>query len=231
MDLWGPPMERELEQLDTRKAFTPMSQPEGIQLIDLRWVYALKKDGEGRLKDRKARLVVKGYTQQKGVHYFESWAMVGRYESFRKIVAIAATLNLDLWSGDFTGAYLNAKPQGVNFLCLPPGFERRYSLRDGTETVLLMNINIYGTMDAGNNWFKMLDKSFRELGHRSIAADPCVRFRRTSDSYTITTTYTDNVLGASLKAADGKRVRQEIQELYDFKDYGRPDVELGITIR
>ena len=44
--------------------------------MDSMWVYDIKWDGEGnRIKD-KAGLVGKGYTQQLGVDYNETWAAV-----------------------------------------------------------------------------------------------------------------------------------------------------------
>jgi hypothetical protein len=45
---------------------------------------------DGKIIKRKVRLVVKGYIQEKGIHYWDSWAMVARYESFRMLIAIAA---------------------------------------------------------------------------------------------------------------------------------------------
>ncbi|KAF5362640.1 hypothetical protein D9758_009558 [Tetrapyrgos nigripes] len=172
-DLWTKPMEKELAKLDSRKAFTPVSKPTDAKIITTRWVYALRLDGNGKITERRARLVVRRYDQVKGIHYDDTWAIVARYESERFAIAIAAHEGMDLWSGDFTGAYLNARPQGVNYLALPEGFQERYSLRDGNETVLLMNINIYGSMDAGNNWYKLLDQRYRELGFKSNPADPC----------------------------------------------------------
>ncbi|KAF5336257.1 hypothetical protein D9758_016061 [Tetrapyrgos nigripes] len=184
-DLWMPPMEKELAKLDSHKAFTPVHRPKDVKTITM------------------------GYDQVKGIHYEDTWSIVARYESEQFAIAIAAYEGLDLWSGDFTGAYLNAKPQDVNYLKLPEGFESQYSLRDREETVLLMNINIYGTMDA----------------------DPCVQYRQTETGYTFTVTYTDDVTGVSLTKEDGERVRKEIAEGYEFRDYGRPDVILGMTVR
>uniref|UniRef100_A0A0W0EZW6 Putative retrovirus-related pol polyprotein n=1 Tax=Moniliophthora roreri TaxID=221103 RepID=A0A0W0EZW6_MONRR len=157
---WGPAMEKELKKMDDRKAFTPMPRPPNTPMVMLKWHYTLRKDGEGRITERRARLVVRGFTQVKGVHYEDTWAMVARYESLQFVIAIAAYYGLNLWSGDFTATYLNTKPQGVNYLNLPPGYESRYDLWDGAKTVLRMDINIYSTKDAGNNWFRMLDETY-----------------------------------------------------------------------
>ncbi|KAI3621288.1 retrotransposon ty1-copia subclass [Moniliophthora roreri] len=143
LDLWGPAIEKELKKMNDQKVFTPMPRPPNTPKVTLKWHYTLQKDGEGRIMER----------QVKGVHYEDTWAMVARYESLQFVIAIAAYHSLSLWSGDFTAAYLNAKLQGVNYLNLSPEYESRYDLWARAETVLCMDINIYSTKDAGNNWF------------------------------------------------------------------------------
>ncbi|KAF5367553.1 hypothetical protein D9758_003830 [Tetrapyrgos nigripes] len=59
-DLWLRAMEKELTKLDSRKAFTPVSKPEDVKVITTRWVYALRLDGNGKITERRARLVVRG---------------------------------------------------------------------------------------------------------------------------------------------------------------------------
>ncbi|KAF5365338.1 hypothetical protein D9758_005493 [Tetrapyrgos nigripes] len=122
-DLWSEPMEKEIGKMETRKAWMPMDKPDGVKEIGVKWCYTLKRDSDGKIIERRARLVVKGYMQEKRVHYWDSWAVVARYESFRMIIAIATYLGLTLWSGNFASVYLNPKPQGRNYLALPPGFE------------------------------------------------------------------------------------------------------------
>ncbi|KAF5317877.1 hypothetical protein D9758_018858 [Tetrapyrgos nigripes] len=114
-DLWMKPMEKKLAKLDSQKAFTPVLKPKMRKIITTQWVYTL------------------GYDQVKGIHYDDTWAIVARYESERFMIAIATCEGLDLWSGDFTGAYLNVRPQGVNYLTLPEGFQERYSLCNGKK--------------------------------------------------------------------------------------------------
>ncbi|KAF5365761.1 hypothetical protein D9758_003171 [Tetrapyrgos nigripes] len=224
-------MEKELAKLDSRKAFTPVPCPKDVKTITMQWVYALRYDGEGRITERHTRLVVRGYDQVKGIHYKDTWSIVACYESEWFAIAIAAYEGLDLWSGNFTGAYLNTKPQGVNYLKLPEGFESWYSLRDGEEMVLLMNINIYETMGVGNNWYRMLNRYYCKLGFKTNPADPCVQYCQTETGYTFTVTYTDDVTGVSSTKEDRERVIKEIAEGYEFRDYGRPDVILGMTVR
>jgi hypothetical protein len=80
------------------------------------------------------------------------------------LFAIIATCGLEFWLVDFVRAYLNAKPQGKNYLEILEGFKGHYTI-PGINTVLKMNLTIYGTMDGTNNWFRELNKMFNDLGH------------------------------------------------------------------
>jgi hypothetical protein len=122
------PMQVEMDTLKKKHMWDLVKAPEGANIMDSMWVYDIKWDEEGnRIKD-KARLVGKGYTQQLGIDYNETWAAVTRLESVRMTAAIAAKHNLKLWRIDFVGAYLNSlmkediyMKQAEGFV--EPGFE------------------------------------------------------------------------------------------------------------
>jgi hypothetical protein len=227
--LWFPPMVKEIQRWDEREVVTPVPRPPNVKTIKTKWVYDLKLNGAGELIRRRARGVVKGFTQKLGEHYFESFAAVVRYNSVRMLFAIIAARGLDFWLIDFVGAYLNAKPQGENYLEIPEGFERHYAIPD-VDTVLKMNLTIYGTMDGANNWFKELNGTFENLKHRQSRADPCIRMHHSDLGYTITSTYTDDVAGGSSTHAAGLKVRADLGKAYEISDLGRPNKCLGMSI-
>ena len=84
-----------------------MERPEGVNVVDSKWVFWLKKDAKGNVVKWKARLVVRGFTQVQGVDYFETFAPVVRLVSIRFILAIAARNNWEVNMFDFHSAYLN----------------------------------------------------------------------------------------------------------------------------
>jgi hypothetical protein len=148
-DRWMIPMQIEMDTLKAKHTWDLVKPPLGANIMDSMWVYDIKWDGEGnRIKD-KARLVGKGYTQQLGVDYNETWAGVTRLESVRMTAAIAAKLNLELWQIDFVGAYLNSLTKEDIYMKQPegfvqPGFEdlrmqtRPYDLRDNARSPRLV---------------------------------------------------------------------------------------------
>ena len=89
-DRWMVPMQVEMDTLKAKHTWDLVRPPPGANVMDSMWVYDIKWDGEGnRIKD-KARLVGKGYTQQLGIDYNETWAGVTRLKSVRMTAAVAA---------------------------------------------------------------------------------------------------------------------------------------------
>ena len=227
--LWFPTMEKEIQRWDDRGVVTPVERPPGVKTIKTRWIFDEKTDGTGGLVKRRGRCVVKGFTQKLGEHYWESFAAVVRYESVRMLLALTAAKGLKIRLVDVVGAFLNAKPQGENFLEIPQGFENHYTIASGVDTVLKMELNIYGTMDGANNWARLLNTTFNELGHKRSRADPCMRIQYTKDGgYTITATYTDDVTGASSSNEAESQTFSEIEHKFEVTDHGRPVVILGM---
>lgn len=164
-----------------------VDRPEGANVMDCKWVYGMKWDGDGNWLRDKARLVGKGYTQQYGLDYNDTWAAVTRLESVRMSAAVAAKLDLVLWQVDFVSAYLNSETKEDIYMRQPPG----YVVEGQEEKVCKLVHTIHGTMQGGHDWFETLGKTYEDLGYRSSKADPCVRtIGEPGGEYTITDTYT-----------------------------------------
>jgi hypothetical protein len=88
--LWYPAMVREIQHWDDRGVVTPVPCPPNIKTIKMKWVFDLKLNRDGELIRRRARGVIKGFTQKLGEHYFESFAAVVRYDSVRMLFTIIA---------------------------------------------------------------------------------------------------------------------------------------------
>lgn len=79
---------------------------------------------------------------------------------------VTAAKGLNVCLIDVIGAFLNAKPQGENFLEIPQGFENHYTIAPDVDTILKMKLNIYGTMDGANNWARLLNETLAKLRHK-----------------------------------------------------------------
>ena len=226
-DRWMVAMEAEMATLKAKHTWDLVLPPPGANVMDSMWVYDIKWDGEGnRIKD-KARLVGKGYTQQLGIDYNETWAAVARLESVRVTAAIAAKLDLKLWRLDFVGAYLNSVTKEDIYMKQPEGF-----IEVGFEDHVAKLVHtIYGTMQGGHDWYETLCSTYDELGYITSRADPCVRIKEENGNYTITNTYTDDTFGASNNEEEERRRKEEISKVWEIKDVGETEYFLGMRVQ
>ena len=80
-ELWQEAVEKELAKMREYNVWDVVPLPKGAELMDYRWVFAEKFDGDGSVIGRKARLVGKGYSQRFGVNFLWTSAAVVRLET------------------------------------------------------------------------------------------------------------------------------------------------------
>jgi hypothetical protein len=75
----------------------------------------------------------------------------------------------------------------------PTGFAKQ-----GEEDKVCLFLRLlYGLVQAGHIWYRLLTEGYRNLGYKENTADPCIRTRTQGGEYTLTSTHTDDVLGVS----------------------------------
>ncbi|GJU34135.1 retrovirus-related pol polyprotein from transposon TNT 1-94 [Tanacetum coccineum] len=76
-------------------------------VITLKWIYKVKLDEPGCILKNKAQLVARGYCQEEGIDFEESFAPVARLEAIRIFIAFAAHMNMVVYQMDVKTAFLN----------------------------------------------------------------------------------------------------------------------------
>jgi len=199
----------------------------GANVMDSMWVYNIKWNGEGNQIKDKVRLVGKGYTQQLGIDYNETWAGVTRLELVRITAAIATKLNLKLWQIDFVRVYLNSLTKEDIYMRQPEGFVKP-RFKDHVCKLVHM---IYGMMQGAHDWYETLMNTYNKLGYTTSCADHCVRYKKEDDGYTITDTYTDDIFGASKTDREAKERKDEMGKEWEVKDVGANEYFLGVRVQ
>eukprot|EP00253_Pinus_taeda_P033629 PITA_33629 len=87
---WIEAMNEKIGAIEKSKTWELVDLPEGKDTIGVKWVYKTKSNAEGKIDRHKARLFVKGYKQQQGKDYDETFAPVARMETIRTMLSIAA---------------------------------------------------------------------------------------------------------------------------------------------
>ena len=100
-------MHDELAEFERNDVWTLVPTPPNTSIVGSRWVYRNKSDEDGVIIRNKARLVVKGYSQQEGIDYDETFAPVARIEAIIIFLAYAAHKNFKVYQMDVQCAFLN----------------------------------------------------------------------------------------------------------------------------
>lgn len=95
----------------------------GHRALGEKWVYKIKQDVDGNVARFKARWVVKGYLQQFGVDFDQTFAAVVKPMAFRILFAIAAFFDLDIDQIDVKTAFLYGLIDQLVYVEIPKGTE------------------------------------------------------------------------------------------------------------
>ncbi|XP_060667782.1 uncharacterized mitochondrial protein AtMg00820-like, partial [Ziziphus jujuba] len=85
---WRQAMQDEIDVINKNDTWSLVTKPKGKNAIGVKWIFRTKYNPDGSINKHKARLVVKGYAQQAGVDYGETFAPVARMETIRLLLAI-----------------------------------------------------------------------------------------------------------------------------------------------
>ncbi|GKB54115.1 retrovirus-related pol polyprotein from transposon TNT 1-94 [Tanacetum coccineum] len=96
-----------LNEFERLEVWDLVPRPDKVMVITLKWIYKVKLDELGGILKNKARLVARGYRQEEGIDFEESFAPVARLEAIRIFLAFAAHKNMVVYQMDVKTAFLN----------------------------------------------------------------------------------------------------------------------------
>ncbi|GJU68636.1 retrovirus-related pol polyprotein from transposon TNT 1-94 [Tanacetum coccineum] len=98
-----------MNQFERLQVWELVPRPEGKNVIALKWLWKNKCDAENIVVRNKTYLVAKGYKQEEGVDFEESFAPIARLEAVRMFIAYAAHIEYSHLSNGcfFKTAFLN----------------------------------------------------------------------------------------------------------------------------
>nr|GEV62411.1 retrovirus-related Pol polyprotein from transposon TNT 1-94 [Tanacetum cinerariifolium] len=140
--------------------FDANSQPEGKNIIALKWLWKNKYDAENIVVRNKTHLMAKGYRQEEGIDFEESFAPVARLEAVRMFIAYAAHKNITIFQMDVKTTFLNGPLKEEVYASQPEGFidpefpNHVYKLKKAS----------YGLKQSPRAWYDKLSSFLIEHG-------------------------------------------------------------------
>jgi transposase InsO family protein len=145
---WIKAMKLEYESLVNNNTFTLVPLPPNRKPIQAKWIFKVKHDANGVIQKHKARWVAKGYSQQEGIDYNDTFAPVVRLENMRLLIAYATQHNLEIDQMDIDSAFLQATLQDEIYVAQPQGFVSTTH----PHYVCKLNKSLYGLKQAPLEW-------------------------------------------------------------------------------
>nr|GEU88336.1 hypothetical protein [Tanacetum cinerariifolium] len=79
---WIKAMQKDLNEFERLEVWELVPRPNKVMVITLKWIYKVKLDRLGGILNNKARLVARGYRQEEGIDFKESFALIARITAF-----------------------------------------------------------------------------------------------------------------------------------------------------
>nr|GEY36625.1 hypothetical protein [Tanacetum cinerariifolium] len=157
---WIEVMQEELHQFDRLQVWELVDKPFGKMVIKLKWLWRNKKDEYQTVIHNKARLIAKGYAQEEGIDFEESFAPVARLEAVWIFFAYAAHKSFLIYQMDEKTASLNGPLKEEVYVAQPDGFVDP----DHPEKVYRLRKALCGLKQAPRAWYHELSKFLTSKG-------------------------------------------------------------------
>ncbi|GJR14190.1 copia protein [Tanacetum coccineum] len=115
-------MQDELYQFERLDVWELVPRLDGKNIIAVKWLWKNKNDAENLVIQNISLLVAKGYKQEEGIDFEESFANVARLEAIRMFVAYATHKNFTIFQMDVKTKFLNGPLKEEVYDSQPDGF-------------------------------------------------------------------------------------------------------------
>ncbi|GKE85438.1 retrovirus-related pol polyprotein from transposon TNT 1-94, partial [Tanacetum coccineum] len=157
-------------------------------VITLKWIYKVKLDELGGILKNMARLVARGYRQEEGIDFEESFAPVARLEAIRIFLVFAAHINMVVYQTDVKTAFLNGNMREEVYVSQPDGFVDP----DKPKYVYKLKKALYELKQAPRAWYDMLSSFLISNDFSKGSVDPTLFIRREGKELLLVQIYVDD---------------------------------------
>ncbi|GKF76905.1 retrovirus-related pol polyprotein from transposon TNT 1-94, partial [Tanacetum coccineum] len=159
-------------------------------VITLKWIYKVKLDELGGILKNKARLVARGYRQEEGIDFEESFAPVARLEAIMIFLAFAAHMDMVVYQMDVKTAFLNGNLREEVYVSQPDGFVDP----DNPNHVYKLKTALYGLKQALRAWYDMLSSFLISQDLSKGSVDPIMFIRKEGKELLLVQVYVDDII-------------------------------------
>lgn len=221
-NLWLNAMQEELDVFAQREVWSLVRKPAKARVLGCRWVFAIKKDEQNQIVRYKARLVVQGFKQLKGMDYDLVFSPVVNFSLIRFFFCIlVCKLKWKHCHIDIKCAYLYAPLTEEIYISQPEGFVQQSKLNH----VYKLHKAVYGLHQSGRSWFLEIHEILMKLNFYKLEWANCVY---TLNDNAVLLLYVDDILIFGKTDKIVYSIVETLKMKFDLKVMGRTRKLLGV---
>jgi transposase InsO family protein len=220
-------MEDEMNSILKNHTWDLVSLPIGKKAISSKWVYKTKPGLNGENDRLKARLVARGFEQQYGVDFEETFAPVVKWSTIRALTARAAQLGHAIHHLDVKTAFLYGKITDDIYMAQP----LRFTVPGKENLVCKMNCALYGLRQSPHMWYERIDTYLRSLGLTRSSNDYNMYYLGTGPNKVVLVLYVDDLFLSGGNEQKISWLKEQLHTQFDMTDLGSVSKYLGVEFR
>ncbi len=221
---WKEAMDSEYHAVMKNKTWHLVPPKRGLNVIDCKWVYKIKRKADGSLDRYKARLVAKGFKQRYGIDYEDTFSPIVKAATIRTILSIAVSRGWTLRQLDVQNAFFHGILEEEFYMRQLPGYEQG-------NYVCKLDKALYGLKQAPRAWHSRLSTKLCELGFKSSKSDTSLFFYSKRDVTMFMLVYIDDIIIASSSNSATDTLLKNLNQEFALKDLGELHYFLGIEVK
>ena len=171
--------------------------------------------------------MAKGYSQEEGIDYDETYAHVARLEAIRMFLAYAAHKKFKVFQMDVKSAFLNGELEEEVFVEQPPEFVNPKF----PDHVYRLDKALYGLKQAPRAWYETLAQFLLESGFTRGTIDKTLFYLKKSTDLLLVQIYVDDIIFGSTNDKLCQKFSKLMQSRYQMSMMGELSYFLGLQVK
>ncbi|CAI7733388.1 unnamed protein product [Closterium sp. NIES-54] len=173
---WQEAMDAKMASSKTTGTYVDTIPPSWANIVDGMWIFRVKRPS-GSPPAFQALYIARGFSQRQGVDYFQTFSPTPKMTTLWVLLHVAAQRDYELYSLDFSTAFLHGSLHEEIWLRRLPGFTGSFP----ASTQSSLRRQVYGLRQAPREWHDTLRTTLAALGFAPSTVDLSL-FLRTDTS-------------------------------------------------
>jgi len=175
----------------------------------------------------KAWLVAKGYNQEEGIDFGETYTPIARLEAVRLLLAYTCMKGFRLHQMDVKSAFLNGYIDEEVYVSQPPGFEDH----NNPDHVFKLKKALYGLKQAPRQWYERLSNFLLSQGYEREKIDKILFIKNSCKDIIFVQVYVDDIIFGATNVSLREQFVATMQEEFDMSMMGELNFFLGLQVK